>query len=167
MQDHLPFCRVDDYPAHVNGSAVLARLFDGLGFRFHWATEGLNAEDYAFSPGQGSQSIGQLVRHIWGLINWMSIAVLGQGEDCPTEPGRQRARALHMLNRLRENCATLDDQELSAVTIDDLPFWHILNGPLADALTHVGQINAWRRLAGNPTPKARLFTCEPPGTKKP
>jgi hypothetical protein len=38
----------------------------------------------------------------------------------------------------------------------------MINGPLADALTHVGQINAFRRLAGNPTPKARLFTGEPP-----
>ena len=30
--------------------------------------------------------------------------------------------------------------------------WNLLNGPLADFLTHVGQITAWRRIAGCPAP---------------
>jgi hypothetical protein len=72
-----------------------------------------------------------------------------------------------MLHRLRQHFSTLEDQALAAITIDDHPFWHILNGPSADILTHVGQINVLRRLAGNPTPKAGLFSGEPPGAKKP
>jgi hypothetical protein len=144
----------------------LTRLLDSLGFRFHWATYDLTDCDYAFSPGQGSQSIGQLIRHIWGLTNWVSIAVLGRGEERPETPEGQRAHALQMLHRLRAHIAELDDQSLSAITIDGHPFWHILNGPLADALTHVGQINVLRRLAGNPTPKAGLFTGEPPSAKR-
>ena len=35
--------------------------------------------------------------------------------------------------------------------------WNIMNGPVADALTHVGQINSWRRLSGNPTPSVDVF----------
>ena len=42
------------------------------------------------------------------------------------------------------------------------PVWNIMNGPLADALTHVGQINAWRRLNGNPVAPAAVFTGTPP-----
>lgn len=34
-----------------------------------------------------------------------------------------------------------------------VPFWYLINGPIADALTHVGQISSWRRMAGNPQPK--------------
>jgi hypothetical protein len=167
MKERLPFYRVDGYPAHLSGPAVLARLLDGLGFRFHWATEGLTTGDYAFSPGLGCQSISGLVSHIWGLTNWVSMAVFDQSENRPAEPAQQRAHILRMLHRLRERFAAMDDQDLGSITIDGHPFWHILNGPLADALTHVGQINAWRRLAGNPTPKAGLFTCEPPGARKP
>jgi hypothetical protein len=48
------------------------------------------------------------------------------------------------------------------VTIDGRPFWHVINGPIADALTHVGQVNSFRRLAGNPTPKANVFLGLPP-----
>jgi hypothetical protein len=167
MKDDLPFRRIDGYPEQATGPSVLMRLVDGLGFRFHWATQGLTDQDYDFSPGQGSQSIGQLVGHIWGLINWVSMAVLGEGEDRPETPQEQRGHALQMLHRLREQFMVLDDHALAEITIDGHPFWHILNGPLADALTHVGQINILRRLAGNPTLKAGLFTGEPPGARKP
>ena len=167
MEDKLPFRRIDGYPAQVSGPSVLVRLLDGLGFRFYWATDSLTEQDYAFSPGHGCQSIGQLTGHIWGLTNWVYAAVLGAQEARPGTPEQQRAHALQMLYRLRQHFAALDDQALAAITIDDHPFWHILNGPLADALTHVGQINVLRRLAGNPTPKAGLFAGEPPGARKP
>jgi hypothetical protein len=162
MSDSLPFYQLDSYPGRVTGPTILVRLLDGLGFRFRWATEGLTEQDYAFSPGEGSQSIGQLAGHIWGLVNWVCWAVLGQGEERPETAEQQRVGTLHLLLRLREHVASMDVDALAAVTIRDLPFWHILNGPLADALTHVGQINAFRRLAGNPTPGAKVFTGEPP-----
>ena len=39
------------------------------------------------------------------------------------------------------------------------PFWHQLNGPLADALWHCGQIVSMRRASGNPfNGKASVFT---------
>jgi hypothetical protein len=166
MSEDLPFKQITGYPPHANGPSVIARLLDGLGFRFRWATEGLFAEHYAFSPGQGCQSIGELVRHVWGLINWVHLSVFGEGEPRPEDPPAQREHALEMLYKLREHFASLDDAALEAMTIDGRPFWHMINGPLADALTHVGQINAFRRLAGNPTPKAGLFTGEPPGARR-
>jgi hypothetical protein len=167
MSDELPFYRLDSYPSQVTSASVIVRLVDSLGFRFRWATEGLTEQNYTFSPGQGSQSIGQLVAHIWGLINWISTSVTGQGEASPETPQGQRDHALHMMFRLREHISMQDDRSLASITIRGLPFWHILNGPLADALTHVGQINMLRRLDGNPTPKARVFTGEPPADKAP
>jgi hypothetical protein len=166
MNKGLPFRSIDGYPAQVGGPSVMARLLDGLGFRFYWATEGLTDLEYAFSPGQGCQSIGQLVGHIWGLTNWVYLAVFGEGEHRPEGASSQRAHALEMLYELRERLASMDDTALEAITIDGRPFWHMINGPLADALTHVGQINAFRRLAGNPTPRAGLFTGEPPDTRR-
>ena len=38
--------RIPGYPDHLSSTAVLARMLDGLGFRFYWATEGLRLEDY-------------------------------------------------------------------------------------------------------------------------
>ena len=33
------------------------------------------------------------------------------------------------------------------------PFFYLLNGPIADSFTHVGQIISFRRSSGNPIPK--------------
>ena len=35
----------------------------------------------------------------------------------------------------------------------EYPFWNLLNGPIADALWHVGQVVTFRRSSGNPLPK--------------
>lgn len=32
----------------------------------------------------------------------------------------------------------------------EFPFWNLLNGPIADAINHVGQIITFRRTNGNP-----------------
>ena len=39
-----------------------------------------------------------------------------------------------------------------------LPFWHVLNGPIADAIYHTGQIVSFRRTSGNPiNPKVNVL----------
>jgi len=158
----LPFYRLDTYPERFHGPGVLVRLIDALGFRFRWATEGLREADYAFSPGSGCVTIGELVEHVWGLINWVHIAVAGHPGERPSDPAGQRALALDLLYEIRRCVAALDEAQFAALYIGERPFWHAINGPLADALTHVGQINSFRRLAGNPTPGARVFTGDPP-----
>ena len=50
--------------------------------------------------------------------------------------------------------------EMEKNTSRKLPFWYWINGPLADALTHVGQITSWRRIAGNPQLKELMYLLE-------
>ena len=41
----------------------------------------------------------------------------------------------------------------------EFPFWNMLNGPIADAIYHVGQVVSFRRSSGNPIhPGVRVFT---------
>ena len=75
MSEH--FCSVTTYPKE-NANGIVIRLIDGLGYRFYWATEGLTKDDYAFSPGSGCQTIGELVGHVWGLVNWIHLSALGR-----------------------------------------------------------------------------------------
>ena len=156
------FHRIPPYPAAVSGTTTLVRLLDGLGFRFRWSTEGLSEEDYGFRPAPDSMSIEELVDHVWGLVNWVSQSVgldeFEKGDDASIT----RMRVLEIIHALREAIISLSDEDLKEIKIRGMPFWHIINGPLSDALTHVGQINSFRRLAGNPTPKASVFTGTPP-----
>jgi len=39
----------------------------------------------------------------------------------------------------------------------EYPLGNLINGPIADALTNIGQIAGWRRIAGHPLPKKTLF----------
>ncbi|UCG45415.1 MAG: hypothetical protein JSV58_01135 [Candidatus Bathyarchaeota archaeon] len=156
------YYRIPEYPEKLSGASILVRLLDGLGFRFRWSTEGLREEDYKFRPAPDCMSLEELVRHIWGLINWvcksMQLDKIGKHNDILDV----RSNTLEMIYTLREVLLSLNDIELVAIQIREKPFWHIVNGPIADALTHVGQINSFRRLSGNPTPKARVFNGLPP-----
>ena len=157
-----PFHEIPDYPENVSGSSVLVRMLDGLGFRFRWSTEGLKDGDYQFRPAPDCMSIGELVRHVWGLVNWVCQSMQLNKFRKHDDISLVRRSVLEMTHALRETLISMGDEELAVIQIRERPFWHIVNGPIADALTHVGQINSFRRLAGNPTPKANVFLGLPP-----
>ena len=156
------FHRIPSYPDSISGTTTLVRLLDGLGFRFRWSTEGLSDDDYEFRPAPDCMSIEELVRHVRSLVNWVCLSMgldrFERGDDISLT----RGHILEMIRALREALSSMSDEELKGITIDGRPFWHIINGPISDALTHVGQINSFRRLAGNPTPKANVFVGSPP-----
>jgi hypothetical protein len=158
--------RIPTYPDHVSATSVVTRLLDGLGFRFYWATEGLRVEDYAFRPAKDTKSIGELVIHIWSLVNWVSSSALNSPYEEPKDGPTAREGALRIIDKLSKTMLAMSDEDLGKLRIRDKPFWNIINGPFSDALTHTGQINSFRRLAGNPVSGANVFLGEPPKTER-
>lgn len=158
----IPYESVETYPENVTATSIIVRVLDGLGFRFRYATEGLTPQEYQFTPGQGCWTIGEMVEHVWGLLNWICQNIFGEGETRPQDAESQRLHCLELILKLRAYFDQIDEAELARVTIEDLPFWHLINGPLSDALTHTGQINTLRRLAGNLPIKARVFLLTKP-----
>jgi hypothetical protein len=156
------FRSVTTYPDQENANGIVMRLIDGLGFRFYWATEGLTEDDYGFSPGAGCQTIGELVGHVWGLVNWIHLNVLGKGiaAQRPEDLSGRRKQVFQGLHSIRSHVDALGQDELFTLQIEGKPFWHVINGPLSDALTHTGQINSFRRLNGNTVPAHRPFLCQ-------
>ena len=84
---------IPEYPSKVSTVTILTRILDGLGFRFYWATEGLRA-DYEFRPSPDSRSIEEIVRHIWGLVNWIIISVTDIKYRRPVNQSRYENRLL-------------------------------------------------------------------------
>jgi len=162
--DTLPYDTIPDSPGQISGGTVLARLVDGLAFRYRWATEGLAEGEMGFRPGPTSMTLAELLRHILGLVSWADQIfggegrIAGEGLSLP----ELRARTLDRLQALRARLVGMSEAEVAACRGSDFPFWNMINGPLADALTHVGQVNAWRRLAGNPVSRANVFRGRPP-----
>lgn len=165
--DELPYHELPDPPADLSGAAVMARLVDGLGFRYRWATEDLRTEDAAFRPGTGSMSLLDLAHHVCRLVSWVDTHLDGPpAGPAPADLAELRQQTLQHLLAIRTRLLAMGDEQLARCSITNskgtVPFWNMINGPLADALTHVGQINAWRRLSGNPTPRADVFRGKAP-----
>jgi hypothetical protein len=109
-------------------------------------------------------TIGELVGHIWGLANWMHINIFGEGPGTPRaeNPEDQRGQIYRMLFAIRTYVRTVNEEALFDLRVDGHPFWHIVNGPLSDALSHTGQIAAFRRLNGNVVPAHNVFLALEP-----
>jgi hypothetical protein len=168
----LPYRQIPDYPAAYTPEAVAARMVDGLGFRYYWATEGLRAEDLAFRPSPEARSTDETLDHILGLVDITLNTVQGKtnsrGEDDnpPLDFEAKRKMTLEKLalasDLLKNSGKNLDEMDIVFQNGDnrsEFPFWNLLNGPIADALWHVGQVVSFRRSSGNPyNSKASVFT---------
>jgi uncharacterized damage-inducible protein DinB len=151
----LPFEDISKTPTELTATNTLLRVVEGLAFRYRWATENLSEEDIKFRPHSTSMSIEEVNSHIFDLLD-STFRVFGgekQNKDSLTSFPQIRKKSLLVLEDLSERLKKMSDEDLLEIekkTSRKLPFWYWINGPLADALTHVGQITSWRRIAGNP-----------------
>lgn len=161
-EQDLPYYEIPAYPESFTAETVAARMIDGLGFRYYWATEGLRPEDLAFQPSEGARTSEETIDHILGLTNMIlnSVQQLPNGQgggDAPTTFAEKRQRTLENLKTasdiLKGGEGTLADYPIvfqRGENRSEMPFWNQINGPIADALWHVGQVVTFRRSSGNP-----------------
>ncbi|HVB09613.1 MAG TPA: hypothetical protein VNM16_04530 [Bacillota bacterium] len=107
-----------------------------------------------FQAGAGVRTPAELVRHLSGLMGFGSrILCGGERVALPDLPWQQE------LSRLGEVMAALDGV-LATALLQSQDVDAALQGPLADALTHVGQLAMLRRLAGSPMQGANYPRAE-------
>jgi len=167
--DTLPFYEIPAAPDMYNAATVTARMVDGLGYRYHWATKGLRPEDLAFEPGNDGQNCAEVLEHILGLSRFILRTVKREVHDNTREYpellwAQQREETLNNLKMASDILRETGDVSESKIIFkrgektSELPFWNLLNGPLADAIYHCGQIVSYRRTAGNPiNPNVSVF----------
>jgi len=167
----MPYHQIPDYPEVYNMENVVARMIDGLGYRFYWATEGLSKEDYNYKPeGESTKTILETQDHLRGLSESILNVVTGKPNIRPYEKGNysadeERTLILKTLqqasNYLKSGDISLEDLEVVFKRGEQesaFPFWNLLNGQLSDAIYHTGQIVSYRRSAGNPLdPTVNVF----------
>jgi len=158
----LPYAQIPEAPETYTAGSVVSRMIDGLGFRYYWATEGLRAEDLKFKPNEEARTTEQTIDHILGLTQVILNSALGvpNGEPQPEMTFEQK-RAKTLKNIQQASQIFIKETDLSKFTIvfqrgeqkTEFPFWNQINGPISDALWHVGQVVSFRRSSGNPFPK--------------
>lgn len=156
----LPYYEIPEYPSEYNEGTVIARMLDGLGFRYYWATEGLREEDLSFKPSEGGRTSLETIDHIAGLSNFVLNSALKRPNQNVDIEGlsfeEKRAKTLNIIKQAADIFRESDDLSQFKIVFkrgdetNELPFWNQINGPIADALWHVGQVVTHRRTSGNP-----------------
>jgi len=98
-----------------------------------------------FSGGHGLRTPAQILAHLGDLLEWALSSAIGQQKWHDSKPlpwDQELARFFAALQKL-------DDYLASDQTVH-VPLEKLFQGPIADALTHVGQLAILRRMAGSP-----------------
>jgi hypothetical protein len=108
-----------------------------------------------FRAGEDARMPGQILAHIGDLLDW--AAGLAKGEqvwrDSTPLPWEQE------IERFFDALQRFDACLASEATLG-FPAERLFQGPIADALTHVGQIAILRRIAGAPIKGENYFKAE-------
>jgi len=159
------YYNIPDTPTTYTAATVAARLVDGLGFRYFWATEGLTEKDLDYKPSADARTTLQTLEHINGLVEILANTVSKKSTTFgnPAEKlsfTQLRDKTLKNIQTaselLKKSDAKLGDLDMifeRASNKTEFPFWNLINGPISDALWHVGQVVSFRRGSGNPLPK--------------
>lgn len=109
-----------------------------------------------FRAADGIRTPSQIVRHMTSVLGYAGTFYIG-GMDRPDElPSlEEEARRFHgMLKELAHHI------EAGTELRDGMTPERLLQGPLADAMTHAGQLAMLRRLAGSPVPPENFIVAE-------
>ena len=156
-EDTLPYYQIPDYSETYTAGTVAARMVDGLGFRYYWATEGLRDEDLNFRPNEDARTTAETIDHVYGLTRVILNSTLKKpnvrsDEEPEITFAEKRKKTLENIKTAADILRETDDISQFNIVFGEreYPFWNQLNGPIADALWHCGQVVLLRRSSGNP-----------------
>lgn len=157
-QSKLPYYEIPKTAKEFTAGTIASRMVDGLGFRYYWATEGLVEKDLIFRPNKEVRTTEETIDHILGLSQVTLNAVLNKpnGKKQPEMTfTEKRKKTLDNLKQASDILRKSKDLSKYKIIFGEkkYPFWNVINGPIADATWHVGQIVSFRRSSGNPFPK--------------
>jgi hypothetical protein len=132
---------------------LLRHTLATLAYRASRALE--NAPDhFAAYNGAGRLPV-EILAHMGDLFDWALSIAVGSGQWHNTQP-----RAwIEEQNRFFSSLKTFDAFLASDAPLH-APVERLMQGPVADALTHVGQLAMLRRLSGSPSRGENFYVAE-------
>lgn len=161
IDNELPYYEIPEYTGKYTAGSVASRMIDGLGFRYRWATENLSENDLNYKPSDSVRSTLETIDHILGLSRVIVNATLKIKTDFTKEQpvltyDQKRKETLENFKKasnILKSATDLEEFKIQFVFTggsSEYPFWNNINGPIADAIWHSGQIASFRRSSGNP-----------------
>jgi hypothetical protein len=148
--------RVAAQPNSDTGPALemLRHTVATLAYRAGRAVQGAPVDFGQFRASETTRTPGEILAHIGDLLDWARCLADGRHEWHDSAP-------LPWVQEVTRFFAGLDnlDKRLASGGIGS-PIDRLFQGPIADALTHIGQIAMLRRLAGSPVRGENYFKAD-------
>ncbi|WP_420603735.1 DinB family protein [Flagellimonas sp.] len=171
QNEELPYSQIPDYPEDYSPGNVAARMIDGLGFRYYWATEGLTQKDWEYKASKDGRTIIETMRHICGMSETIKNApnaapntgIEGLADYSYEQLRKKTLENLKAASELMKGKKAEDFESFKVIfqrgeKQSIFPYWNMINGMLSDCIYHSGQITMLRRASGNPiNPKVSVF----------
>jgi hypothetical protein len=129
----------------TDARTLLRHTVATLAYRGGKAVRNAPASFADYRCGESSRTPGQILAHIGDLLDWGLSSAQGQQkwhDSTPLPWGKECERFFAALKRFDDYLASEEPLHVSAEKL--------FQAPIADALTHVGQIAMLRRMAGAP-----------------
>ena len=142
-------------PKQNDSRQLLRHTVATLAYRGGKAVASAPADFSTFRINDTTRTPGEILAHIGDLLDWaLSIARGNQAwhNSTPLAWDDEVARFFTTLAAF--------DSYLASQSELDYPVEKLFQGPIADALTHVGQISMLRRMAGSPVKGENYFVAE-------
>lgn len=153
ISQELPFSDISKVEKDYTAGNVAARMVEGLGFRYYWATEGLSSDDLKYKPSESGRSSAETIKHIYDLSLFMTKFLKLTPETTEsTNLEELRSASLFNFKAASLLLKSMNSSDFQNYKMGDITSWHLINGPIADALWHTGQVVMLRRASGNPLP---------------
>lgn len=108
-----------------------------------------------FHSGTGLRTPGEILAHMGDLFDWASSIAMGQQTWSNSKPLPWEQEVERFFSSL-----TKFDQYLASDQPVQAPLEKLFQGPIADALSHVGQIAILRRVAGAPVKGENYYIAD-------
>jgi hypothetical protein len=134
---------------------LLRHTLATLAYRGGKALRGAPEAFEAFQAGEGCRTPAQILAHIGDLFEWAVTMCNGEAVWKDAAPLSWPQEVDRFFATLRAFDDRLADPRALVATPEK-----IFQGPVADALTHIGQIGMLRRQAGSPVKGESYFRAE-------
>jgi hypothetical protein len=134
---------------------MLRHALATLAYRAAKALNGAPPEFADFGAPESPRTPGKILAHMGDLLDWALAMANGRPEWHDSPPAAWEEGTVRFFAALEALDARLASGDPPAV-----PAERLFQGPVADALTHVGQIAMLRRMAGCPLRGENYYVAE-------
>ena len=144
----------------ANEGILLRHTLATLAYRAAKVLRGAPADFSAFTPIPGGRSAGQILAHLGDLMDWAASIVEGKQTWHDSAVQAWDADVQRFFAATARFDALLAGSRENAPGLREGTDEKLFQGPIADALTHVGQLAMMRRAAGAPVKGENYFVAD-------